>query len=42
MIKEMTINAITKYIEDNIEISNIDIDSLVSYTGYGVMTPTYW
>ncbi|HGH3390177.1 TPA: helix-turn-helix domain-containing protein [Citrobacter freundii] len=35
MIKEMTINAITKYIEDNIEISNIDIDSLVSYTGYG-------
>ncbi|WP_071829092.1 helix-turn-helix domain-containing protein [Citrobacter sp. S-77] len=34
MIKEMTINSITKYIEDNIEAKNIHIDSLVSYSGY--------
>ncbi|MDM2845512.1 helix-turn-helix domain-containing protein [Citrobacter sp. Cpo090] len=34
MIKEMTINAITKYIEDTIEVENIHIDTLVSYSGY--------
>ncbi|WP_407905193.1 helix-turn-helix domain-containing protein [Escherichia coli] len=30
----MTINAILDYIEDNIEISPIDINSLVEYSGY--------
>ncbi|MFQ6246878.1 helix-turn-helix domain-containing protein [Yersinia enterocolitica] len=34
MIKNLTINAITQYIEDNIEVTKIDIESLVSYSGY--------
>ncbi|EIX1199025.1 helix-turn-helix domain-containing protein [Escherichia coli] len=34
MLKEMTINAILDYIEDNIEVSPIDINSLVEYSGY--------
>lgn len=34
MIKNLTIDAVTKYIEENIEIKNIDIDALVSYSGY--------
>ena len=34
ILKKMTINAILDYIEDNIEISPIDINSLVEYSGY--------
>ncbi|HEN3635428.1 TPA: helix-turn-helix domain-containing protein, partial [Yersinia enterocolitica] len=34
MIKDITVDAVTKYIEDNLEIKNIDIEELVSYTGY--------
>ncbi|WP_187642809.1 helix-turn-helix domain-containing protein [Escherichia coli] len=34
MLKEMTINAILDYIEDNIEVCPIDINSLVEYSGY--------
>lgn len=34
MLKTMTINAILKYIDDNIEIKNIDINELVDYSGY--------
>ncbi|EKC8929463.1 helix-turn-helix transcriptional regulator [Escherichia coli] len=34
MLKEMTINAILNYIEDNIETSKIDIDTLVEFSGY--------
>lgn len=34
ILKEMTINAILDYIEDNIEVSPIDINSLVEYSGY--------
>lgn len=34
ILKEMTINAILDYIEENIEVSPIDINSLVEYSGY--------
>ncbi|EMB2596021.1 helix-turn-helix transcriptional regulator, partial [Escherichia coli] len=34
ILKEMTINAILDYIEDNIEVCPIDINSLVEYSGY--------
>lgn len=34
MIQNLTIDAIAKYIEENIEIKKIDIEELVSYTGY--------
>ncbi|KAE9728687.1 helix-turn-helix domain-containing protein [Escherichia coli] len=34
MLKTMTINAILKYIDDNIETKNIDINELVDYSGY--------
>lgn len=34
MLKEITINAILDYIEDNLEVSIINIDSLVSFSGY--------
>ncbi|MBN6398533.1 AraC family transcriptional regulator [Escherichia coli] len=34
MLKKMTINAILDYIEENIEIAPIDINSLVEYSGY--------
>jgi len=34
MIKNLTIDAIAKYIEENIEIKKIDIEELVSYSGY--------
>ncbi|MGM7884716.1 helix-turn-helix domain-containing protein [Yersinia enterocolitica] len=34
MIKNLTINAITQYIEDNLEVTKVDIESLVSYSGY--------
>ena len=43
MINEMTITSILSYIEENIEITSINIDTLVQYSGYSrrVMTPTY-
>ncbi|WP_426347876.1 helix-turn-helix domain-containing protein [Cronobacter universalis] len=34
MLKAMTINAITQYIEDNLEQISIDIECLVNYSGY--------
>ncbi|HAW2529127.1 TPA: helix-turn-helix domain-containing protein [Escherichia coli] len=34
MLKEMTVNAICNYIEENIELKKVDIDSLVEYSGY--------
>ncbi|HAW2552708.1 TPA: helix-turn-helix transcriptional regulator [Escherichia coli] len=34
MLKEMTVNAILDYIEKNIEVTLIDINSLVVYSGY--------
>ncbi|MBB6965752.1 helix-turn-helix domain-containing protein [Escherichia coli] len=34
MLKTLTINAITQYIEDNLERMTIDISSLVEYSGY--------
>ncbi|EDS7167648.1 helix-turn-helix domain-containing protein [Salmonella enterica] len=34
MIKNLTIDEVTKYIEEHIEMKKIDIDELVSYTGY--------
>ncbi len=34
MLKEMTVNAILNYIEENIEVSLIDINTLVRYSGY--------
>ncbi len=34
MLKEMTVNAILNYIEENIEVTLIDINSLVDYSGY--------
>ena len=34
MLKTLTINAITQYIEDNLEVMPIDINILVDYSGY--------
>ncbi|EFI4436411.1 AraC family transcriptional regulator, partial [Escherichia coli] len=34
MLQRMTINAILKYIEDNIESVRVDINKLVRYSGY--------
>lgn len=34
MLKTLTINAITQYIEDNLEIMPIDINNLIDYSGY--------
>lgn len=34
MIKDLTIDAIAKYIEENLEIKKINIEELVAYTGY--------
>lgn len=34
MLKTLTINAITQYIDDNLENAPIDIDILVNYSGY--------
>lgn len=34
MINEMTITSILSYIEENIEITSINIDTLVQYSGY--------
>ncbi len=34
MLQRMTINAILKYIEDNIESARVDINKLVKYSGY--------
>ncbi|EKA5693620.1 helix-turn-helix domain-containing protein [Salmonella enterica] len=34
MLKIMAVNAITQYIEDNLEVSPINIDTLVEYSGY--------
>ncbi|MBW5835489.1 helix-turn-helix domain-containing protein [Yersinia enterocolitica] len=34
MLKKMTINAILQYIEDNLEVSYININNLVSFSGY--------
>lgn len=34
MLKEMTISAIVQYIEDNLELQPINIESLVLYSGY--------
>ncbi len=34
MLKEMTLNAICNYIEENIELKRVDLDSLVGYSGY--------
>ncbi len=41
MLKTLTINAITQYIDDNLEKDSIKIDELVNYSGYRVMLPTY-
>nr|EIK9881714.1 helix-turn-helix transcriptional regulator [Salmonella enterica] len=34
MLKIMAVNAITQYIEENLEVSPINIDTLVEYSGY--------
>lgn len=34
MLKTLTINAITQYIDDNLEKESINIDKLVNYSGY--------
>ncbi|EBR0769897.1 helix-turn-helix domain-containing protein, partial [Salmonella enterica] len=34
MLKEMTVSAIVKYIEDNLELKSVNIDGLVLYSGY--------
>ena len=34
MLKTLTINAITQYIDDNLEKESIKIDELVNYSGY--------
>lgn len=34
MLKTLTINAITQYIEDNLETMPIDINKLINYSGY--------
>ncbi|HAV9130856.1 TPA: helix-turn-helix domain-containing protein [Escherichia coli] len=34
MLKTLTINAISQYIEDNLEIMPIDINNLIDYSGY--------
>ncbi|EHX2554962.1 helix-turn-helix domain-containing protein [Escherichia coli] len=34
MLKTLTINAITQYIDDNLESTSIDINTLVDYSGY--------
>lgn len=34
MLKILTINAITQYIDDNLEKESINIDKLVNYSGY--------
>ncbi|ECJ2088395.1 AraC family transcriptional regulator, partial [Salmonella enterica] len=33
-IKQLTIKAILEYIEDNIEVKSIDIESIVCFSGY--------
>ena len=34
MLKLLTINAITKYIEENLEVHPIKIDEIVTFTGF--------
>lgn len=34
MLKTLTLNAITQYIDDNLESISIDINALVDYSGY--------
>ncbi|TLI90769.1 helix-turn-helix domain-containing protein [Escherichia sp. E4736] len=34
MLKTLTVNAITQYIEDNLEVMSIDINTLIDYSGY--------